>query len=57
MKNIKGPKYSLPKKISDKKFDGIQALLDYVVERGIDPDIKFYYGKKVQGKVHDYLKP
>jgi hypothetical protein len=30
MKNIKGPKYSLPKKTTDKKFSSLQELIDSV---------------------------
>ena len=57
MKNTKGPKYSLPKKITDKKFSGLRELIDWVVENGVDPNVKLYYSGKYSGqKVQDFLK-
>ena len=55
MKNIKEPKYSLPKKITDKKFYCIQELIDWVLENGVDPYTRVYYLGKADGRVQDYL--
>lgn len=57
MKNTKGPKYSLPKKITAKKFLSLQELIGWVVENGVDPDVKLYYSGKYSGqKVQDFLR-